>query len=155
MESSFYLKYNLDAMSRGILRELQDDARLSFSELGRRVGLSTPAVVERVRRLEEAGIIAGYPVRLDAKRLGYAVTAFVSLTTERAGHQKVRALAMALPEVMECHHMTGDASFLIKVRARSVEHLERVVERFSEVGRTSTAIALSTYLEGKPVLEEA
>lgn len=145
------MESHLDEMAWRVLAVLQADGRLSYSEIGRRVGLSPPAAAERVRRLEEAGAITGYGAGVDPARLGYAVTAFISLGTENARYQRVRRLAVELPEVVECHHVSGDPSFLIKVRAGSLEHLERVISRFAEVGRTSTAIALSTSLDGKPI----
>lgn len=145
------MESRIDEIAWRILAVLQADGRLSYSEIGRRVGLSPPAAAERVRRLEEAGAITGYGAGVEAARLGYAVTAFISLATVNARYQRVRRLAVDLPEVVECHHVSGDQSFLIKVRAGSLEHLERVIARFAEVGRTSTAIALSTSLGGKPI----
>ncbi len=145
------MESSLDELAWRVLAVLQADGRLSYSEIGRRVGLSPPAAAERVRRLEEAGAITGYGAGVDPARLGYAVTAFISLGTERARYQRVRRLAADLPGVVECHHVSGDQSFLIKVRAGSLGDLERVISRFAEVGRTSTAIALSTSLGGKPI----
>lgn len=142
---------NIDDVGWRVLRALQDDARLSFGQLGRRVGLSAPAAAERVRRLEASGAIRGYGAGVDAARLGYGVTAFIGLRTERRHRQKVRRLVAQLPEVIECHHLSGARSFLIKLRAGSLGHLERLIDRFAEIGPTDTSIVLSTYLDGKPV----
>lgn len=139
----------LDETGWRILDELQRDARLSYSEVGRRVGLSTPAVKERVRQLEEAGIITGYQAVVDPKKVGYPVGAFIRITIsgdERTA-QRLVATVTELPEVMECHRATGDHAFLLKVEASSVEHLERLIDRLTGFGMTSTSIILSSPLK--------
>jgi Lrp/AsnC family leucine-responsive transcriptional regulator len=145
----------LDAIGWKLLEELQHDARLSLSELGRRVGLSTPAVKERVARMEEEGIIAGYHAVLNPKLVGYPVSAFVRITVtgdERMAQRLAASLA-DIPEVMECHRCTGDHAFILKAEACSVEHLERLIDRLTVFGMTSTSIVLSSPLRRNVLLE--
>jgi Lrp/AsnC family leucine-responsive transcriptional regulator len=135
----------LDAVSWRILCELQDNARLSFSELGRRVGLTPPAVAERVRRLEDAGIITGYRLELNVERLGLPLVAFIRLATH--GSQTVVDISQGvadLPEVLECHHITGEDCYILKVAVASVRHLEALLERLLRFGNTTTSIVIST-----------
>lgn len=139
----------LDPVSRRILDELQKDARLSYRELARRVGLSTPATAERVRRLESAGVIQGYHARIDPRAAGLAVLAFIRIRiagTETVARRLVR-LCESLPEVLECHRCTGEESFLLKVRVASVAHLEKLIDRLTQYGMTSTALVLSSPVE--------
>lgn len=141
---------SLDQTAWRILRELQGDARLSFSELARRVGMSTPAVAERVRRLEEAGVITGYRAQLDRARLGRPLQAFLRLTTEATSNQRVVALCSSLDAVVECHHITGEDCFLIRLAVGSVGELEDVIARFRRFGAAHTALVLSSPVAGKP-----
>ncbi|MCB0193794.1 MAG: Lrp/AsnC family transcriptional regulator [Anaerolineae bacterium] len=134
----------LDHVGWQILRELQEDARLSFTELGRRVGLSLPAVAERVRRMEEAGIILGYRADVNTAKIGVSMVAFIRLTTSGSQYPKIIALAQDLPEVMECHHLTGTDSFIMKVIVSSIAHLETLITRLSTYGQTTTSIVLSS-----------
>ena len=134
----------LDEVGWRILGELQMDARLSFAELGRRVGLSLPAVAERVRRLEEAGIITGYHAALNTEKIGMPVMAFIRITTTGDKYPAIITFARDLPEVLECHHLTGTDSFIIKVVAGSISHLEQLIGRLSSYGQTATSIALSS-----------
>lgn len=143
----------LDPLSRKILAELQRNARLSFAEIGRRVGLSTPAAAERVRRLEESGVIAGYEARINPRALGLDVTAFVRVRVTGAETlaRRLTRLASELPEVLECHRCTGDESFILKVRVPSVGRLERLIDQFTPFGMTSTALVLSSPVERSSV----
>jgi len=138
-----------DPLSRRILAELQKDARLSCRELARRVGLSAPATAERVRRLESAGVIQGYHARVDPRAAGLAVLAFIRIRlagTEAAARRLVK-LCTSLPEVQECHRCTGEESFLLKVRVASVAHLEKLIDRLTQFGMTSTSLVLSSPVE--------
>ncbi len=130
-----------------ILRALQDDARISFAELGRKVGLSGPAITDRVRKMEEAGIIAGYHAQVNLGKIGFPVTAFVRMGVSRENFQRVIALARDIPEVRECHHSSGDDTFLLKVMATSEEHLERLIDPFRSLGEVHTAVIVSTPVE--------
>jgi Lrp/AsnC family leucine-responsive transcriptional regulator len=139
----------LDPISWKILAELQKDARLSYAEVGRRVGLSTPAAAERVRRLEAGGVIEGYEARINPTSIGLAVAAFIRirLSGSETLAKRLTALAHQMPEVLECHRCTGDESFILKVRVESVQHLEKLIDRFTPFGMTSTSLILSSPVE--------
>jgi Lrp/AsnC family leucine-responsive transcriptional regulator len=134
----------LDGIGRKILEALQNNARLPWRRLGLEVGLSAPAVAERVQKLEEAGIIRGYHTRIDPVVMGRAVAAFIQLTTDPRHYPAVKATAVDMPEVLTCHHVSGEASFIIEVRVGDVRELEAVVVRLSRFGQTRTAVVLST-----------
>ena len=134
----------LDAKGWRILQELQRNARLSYSELARRVGLSVPAATERVRKMEEAGIISGYRAQLDLARLGLTINAFVRMSVVGDVFTRVTAAVRGMPEVLECHRGTGADSFIMKVAVSSVEHLESLIDRLTPYGTTSTSIVLSS-----------
>ncbi len=139
-------RLRLDARDRAILDALQENARLSFAEIGRRLGMSAPAVAERVRRLEAEGVIRGYGVRLDLEALGFPVTALVSVAAKPERYPKVWAYAEATPEVRECYFVTGEASFVLRVVARSIDDLRRVIEDLGAFGSTRTSVALRSPL---------
>lgn len=143
MITSEYQKL-LDEIGWKLVLALQEDARLSFAELGRRVGLSLPAVAERVRRLEEAGLITGYHAKLDPHKIGASMTAFIRLRTSGDRYRQVQALAGGLPEILECHHLTGDDAFIMKVVVSSIAHLERLIGQLTPYGQTTTSIVLSS-----------
>src|SRR5690242_15330282 len=135
---------NLDLTSREILRQLQENARLSYHELGRRVGLSAPAVAERVRKLEEAGIITGYHARVDPVRIGFPILAFIHTTCIRNRCFYSHALHEEFPEVLEYHRVTGNNCGIFKVCVSSVQHLEELIDRLSAYELPSTSLILST-----------
>ena len=145
----------LDSIGWQLLRVLQDDARLSFNELGRRVGLSSPAVAERVRRMEDHGLITGYRAMLDPTKLGYPILAFVHLNITGGYHQRLATVAHTLSEIMECHHVTGQDSYLIKVIVSSMVHLEHVIAQLRHYGETTTSIVLSSPVKEKLIHGEA
>jgi Lrp/AsnC family leucine-responsive transcriptional regulator len=134
----------LDDFGWKILTQLQQDARVSFAELGRRVGLSTPAVLERVHRMEEAGIILGYHADVDHSKAGMLITAFIRISVVGEALQRVIRIAETLDEVLECHRVTGTDSFVMKVGVSSVEHLQELFEQFSPYTATTTSIVLSS-----------
>ncbi|WP_281692000.1 Lrp/AsnC family transcriptional regulator [Cloacibacillus porcorum] len=140
----------LDDIGRQILRILQEDGRISFNELGRRVGLSSPAVAERVRRMEEAGIILGYRAVVDQSRVGYPIMAYIRLSIPVSFLAQADELAKAIPEVLECHHLTGSDG-VIKVVVSSVGHLEEVISQMGSCGMTTTAIVLSSPVVSRPI----
>lgn len=137
----------MDDAGRAILRALQDDARISFAQLGRKVGLSAPAVADRVRKMEESGIIVGYQARVNSAKIGSPVTAFVWLRIARDDFQQAIALARDIPEVRECHRVTGEDTFILKVVASSEEHLEWSVNPFRQFGEVTVSLILSTPVE--------
>ena len=141
----------LDATGWEILRALQENARVSWSVLGRRVGLSAPAVAERVRRMEDAGLITGYRAQVDPARAGQPLSAFVQMrcTTGRCLLKTTRA--EDFPEVLEIHKLSGNACSMLRVRVASMRHLEGLFERLGEHGEMNTHVVLSTEFEGRPV----
>jgi Lrp/AsnC family leucine-responsive transcriptional regulator len=134
----------LDRTGLQILRALQENARLSFSELGRRVALSSPAVAERVRKMEETGIISGYHARVEPEKVGLPIMAFILLKTQAKRYPDIISLARRLPEILECHHVSGGESFAIKSVVSSIPHLEELIEKLSPFGETSTLVVLSS-----------
>ena len=133
----------LDATDLRLIKELRDDARVSLAELGRRVGLSAPAVGERLSRLERDGTV-GYRVDVDPRALGYAFAAVLRIRPAPRQIPKVADVARATPEVVECHRVTGEDCFYMKLHVRSVEHLEEVIDRFTPFGQTTTSIIQSS-----------
>ena len=146
----------LDEIGLSLLQALQQNARLSYTELGRQVGLSAPAVGERVRRLEEAGIISGYHASVDPAALGLTITAFIRLSTagERGDTARLNALLLDLPEVIECHGITGTDSYIFKVVVASVPHLGRLIAQLAPFGQLNTSIVLGTYVAGRALSPE-
>jgi Lrp/AsnC family transcriptional regulator, leucine-responsive regulatory protein len=130
----------IDGPNRQLLAELQSNARLSFAELGRRVGLSPPAVAERLGRLEETGVITGYRAEIDPRALGFTLGAIIRIRPAARELRKVAELAQRTPEVVECHRITGEDCFLIKAYVRDVEHLEEVIDQFVAYGQTTSSI---------------
>jgi Lrp/AsnC family leucine-responsive transcriptional regulator len=130
----------LDDTDRKIIGELTSDGRVSFAELGRRVNLSSPAVAERVQRLERAGVITGYRAELDPRLLGYPLTAIVRVKPAPGQLPRIPELAAEIPEVAECHRITGEDCFFIKVHLRSIDELGSVLDRFLAYGETTTSI---------------
>jgi Lrp/AsnC family leucine-responsive transcriptional regulator len=134
----------LDAPGLKILGELQRDARQTLSELSRKAGLSLPAVSERVRRMEEAGLILGYHAQVDLAALGYAITVFIRMRTVPERYGKFKAAVEATPEILECHHVSGEDSFILKAVVPSIPHLESLLGKLSVYGHTASSIVLST-----------
>lgn len=136
----------LDDVGWRLLMELQEDGRVPFAELGRRVGLSTPAVIERVRRLEEAGIITGYHAAVDPAKIGLGLLALVRVRATGHGEssQRLGRVLADCPEVIEAHHVTGDDCYVCKVHVSSVAHLERFIGEVVLHGSTTTSVVLSS-----------
>jgi Lrp/AsnC family transcriptional regulator, leucine-responsive regulatory protein len=140
-----------DVTNRRILEELQGDGRISLAELGRRVGLSPPAVAERVQRLERDGVITGYHATVNPRALGYALTSVIRIRPAPRQIPKVAELARATPEIVECHRITGEDCFFMKATVRDVEHLEELIDRFVLYGQTTTSIIQSSPVPGRGV----
>jgi len=137
-------KSSVDKIGMNILRELQKNARSTFSEIGRKVGLSSPAVAERVYKMEGAGIINGYHADINQNFLGQDIMAFITLTTQPEKYQKIYSFAEGQKEIIECHHISGDESLIIKVVSGSISQLNTLVEKLSKFGETKTSIVLSS-----------
>jgi Lrp/AsnC family transcriptional regulator, leucine-responsive regulatory protein len=134
----------LDATGRRLLAELQRDARISLAELGRRIGLSSPAVAERIKRLEGAGVIRGYHADIDPRALGYTLGVVIRIRPAPRQLADVAALARDSSEVVECHRVTGDDCYVMTAFVRDVEHLEQVIDRFAAYGQTTSSIMQSS-----------
>ena len=134
----------LDPVNRHLLAELLGDARLSLAELGRRVGLSAPAVAERLQRLQEGGVVRGYRADLDPRALGSPMGVVLRIRPEARHLRTVADCARGSPEVVECHRITGEDCYLMKLYVRDVEHLEEVIDRFTRYGQTTTSIIQSS-----------
>jgi Lrp/AsnC family transcriptional regulator, leucine-responsive regulatory protein len=134
----------LDNTNRKLLAELQDNARLSLAELGRRVGLSSPAVAERLQRLESQGCITGYRTEIDPRALGYSLSAVIRVRPASRQLPRVADIARACPEIVECHRITGEDCFFMKAHIRSIEHLEELIDHFTPYGQTTTSIIQSS-----------
>jgi len=145
----------LDSTSWQLLEALQEDARLSYTELGQRVGLSAPAVAERVRKMEDAGIIRGYHAEIDRAKLGYPITAIIRMSTsgERCVH--LGPSLQKIPEVLECSRVTGSDSFILTVMAASVEHLETLIDQLAIQGHLTTSMVLSTPVTRRTISDTA
>jgi Lrp/AsnC family leucine-responsive transcriptional regulator len=130
----------LDATDRRIIGELRSDGRVSLAELGRRVNLSSPAVAERVRRLEQVGVITGYRADLDPRMLGYQLTAIVRIKPAAGQLPRIPELATEIRQVGECHRITGEDCFYLKVYLRSIDELSSLLDRFLAFGETTTSI---------------
>ncbi len=141
----------LDTTDWQILAELQRDGRMSFAELARAVAMSPSAVAERVRRLEEAGVVAGYQAVVDADRVGLRIMAFVRLRYPTGNYRPFHALLDATPEIVEAHHVTGEDCFVLKVVARSMRHLEEVTGRIGGLGAVTTSVVYSSPLPRRAV----
>ena len=134
----------IDEIDKKIVKEFQTDARTSYAELGRRVGLTTPAVIERVRKLEDAQIITGYSAEIDTSKVGLPITAFVRMSITGVDYSHIIVVAHESNEVLECHRGTGGDSFIMKIAVASVEHLQDVIDRLTPYGITTTTIVLSS-----------
>ena len=141
----------LDRTDWLLLEELQRDGRASYADLARVVAMSPSAVAERVRRLEEAGVIAGYRAAVDPERVGLQVMAFVRLRYPTGNYRPFHALLETTPEIIEAHHVTGEDCFVLKVLTRSMRHLEEVTGRISGLGAVTTSVVYSSPLPSRGI----
>jgi Lrp/AsnC family transcriptional regulator, leucine-responsive regulatory protein len=139
----------LDGTNRRLLAELQADARLTLAELGRRVGLSSPAVAERLGRLERSGVVRGYRADIDPRALGLSLSAVVRIRPAPGQLGNVAELARRTPEVVECDRITGEDCYIVRAHVRDVGHLEEVIDRFAALGQTTTSIVQSSPVPGR------
>ncbi|WP_037577721.1 Lrp/AsnC family transcriptional regulator [Phaeacidiphilus oryzae] len=140
-----------DATDLRILDALQKHGRAGYTELARTVSMSASAVTERVRRLEESGIIAGYSAVVDPERLGLTVMAFARLRYPHGNYKPFHDLLDTTPEVIEAHHVTGEDCFILKIVARSMRHLEQVTGRIASLGAITTSVVYSSPLPRRPI----
>ena len=145
----------LDNTNWQILHYLQIDARLSYAEIGKRIGLTAPAVAERIRKLEAAGIITGYHAHVDPEALGLMMMGVVTVENTRSHSEKIMRLASELPEVLSCDTLTGSSSFMMRIVARTRTHLLDVLENFLAYGQTSTQVVLERPVVFKPLSKMA
>ncbi|HYW83780.1 MAG TPA: Lrp/AsnC family transcriptional regulator [Spirochaetia bacterium] len=141
----------MDAVNARLLSELQLDPRLAMAELGRRIGMSSPAVAERIRRLEELGVIRGYRLDLDPAALGLPVAAYVRIRPNPGQLSKITELARQIEEVVECHRVTGEDCFVLKVHMPSIDQLDRLLDLFLAHGSTTTSIIQSSPVPLRPL----
>jgi Lrp/AsnC family leucine-responsive transcriptional regulator len=144
----------LDRVDCAIVGALQRNGRDSFSEIGKSVGLSATSVAERVRRLEQAGVIEGYQVRLSAAKLGYPVTAFI-LARPKGPDARFIKIASERSEILACYRVTGEFSFIAQAIVRDVTHLEELLNHLEPASvHIVTLVVLSTSFEGVPLRVE-
>lgn len=141
----------LDQTDWRILAELQRDGRISFAELARTVAMSASAVTERVRRLEELGVISGYRAVVTPERVGLHIMAFVRLRYPTGNYRPFHEMVARTPEIMEAHHVTGEDCFVLKVLAASMRHLEEITGRISALGGVTTSVVYSSHLPARAV----
>lgn len=141
----------LDAKDCAIIAHLQANARVSFAELGRQVALSTPAVIERIQKLEEAGVILGYHAQINPAAVGLPVHAIVRITVDGGRIPAFADLARRTPEVLCCHRITGSESYLLEVSVRDTQHLEEVIDALMPYVATNTSLVLGTAFDWKPI----
>jgi len=134
----------VDKTNWKLLKALEENARLTYAELGKLVHLSAPAVAERVRKLEEAGVITGYRAQVNLEKIGIPITALVECQVYRTKEREFKALVMSLDEVLECYNVTGPYAFILRVGVRSMSKLDQLLERLIDLSDTNTMMIMST-----------
>jgi Lrp/AsnC family leucine-responsive transcriptional regulator len=147
------MTFHIDAVGWRLLHLLQENARLPFRQIGEAIGLTAPAVAERVRRLEDVGIVKGYHAEVDLAKAGLPILAFVHLTISGPQKLRFRKGVEGMLEVIECHCVTGNETFILKVAVTSVPHLEHVLMELTNYGEVRTSVVLSTQVSRR-VIEE-
>lgn len=146
---------NLDEVDWQILSILQVEARISFKELGQRIGLTGTAIAERVRKLEDEGIIEGYSIKLNREKVGLPVMAFFKLRVNAEHCRRLREMAVALPEITEAHRVVGNEYYILKVVLPSMQYLETMMEKFFQLGSVEVSIVLSTPVADKSIQKQS
>jgi len=149
------MDFQIDAVGWKLLRLLQENARLSFRQIGEAVGLTAPAVAERVRRMEDAGILKGYYAEVDLAKVGLPVLAFVHLTCNATQSRRIRSAVIDMPEVIECFCVTGSESYILKVAVASVPRLEMLLLDLTNFGEVRTSLVLSSQIARRVVDERS
>lgn len=139
----------LDSLNWKILIELQKNARISYTDLGKIIGLTAPAVAERIEKLEAAGIIKGYRAEVDIEKLGFPIRVIMNFTIDRGKEKAFTELLKSMPEVYECNRITGNYCMSIKMAVRHSSEIDDIVIRFRDYGTSATEIILSTPIENK------
>lgn len=147
------MTFEPDEMDRRIVVELQRSARCSWAELGRQVGLSAPAVRERVRRMEDEGVLVGYHAAVDLDRLGFPVRAIARIRYPSGDYTTFHRALTARPEVLECHHVTGEDCYVVTIAARSMGHLEKVTADLARFGSIATSVVYSSPILNRELTE--
>ena len=137
----------MDVYGRKLLQELQENARLSVAELGRRIGLSPTATAERLKQMEEVGILHGYTIEIDREALGLEVLAFIRMSCNGPQYHRLLEFVQTLEEVRECHHLTGGDDLLLKVTTTNMRDLEALIEALLPYGTPITSLVLSSPVE--------
>jgi Lrp/AsnC family leucine-responsive transcriptional regulator len=133
----------LDDVGWQLLCLLQEHARLSFKELGQRIGLASSSVAERIHRMEKAEILLGYHAEINLEKVGLPVMAFIRMSTPGQNSARIALLLVALPEILECYRLTGSEAFIMKVCVCSVKQLEVLIDQLSQYGQPTTSLVLS------------
>jgi len=141
----------VDVVNRRLLSELQANPRMTMSALARRVGMSSPAVTERVQRMERAGVIRGYRLDVDPAALGLPVTAWIRVRPGPGQLPRIAELARGLPQVSECHRISGEDCFLMKLHAATIESLTETLDRILVYGQTITSIVHTSPVPPRPL----
>jgi Lrp/AsnC family leucine-responsive transcriptional regulator len=134
----------LDRKNVELLRHLNDDPQIGVAELARRIGMSAPAVRERLQRLKESGVVRGYRLEIDPAALGYPVAVFIRVRPMPGQLAKIAALAKRLPEIVECHRITGEDCFIMRAHVPALDRLDGLLDRFLAHGQTTTSLIQST-----------
>lgn len=142
----------MDITDHKILEFLQKDGRISMKDLGKIVGLTSPAVSERVKRLEEAGVIEGYKAIVNPDALGRVIKAFIHISLPNNKYKIFIEEARQDPRIVECHHITGDDCSVLKVIVKDMYELENVIDSIKTIGSTKTSVILSTPIHAKSIL---
>ncbi|MCB0967999.1 MAG: Lrp/AsnC family transcriptional regulator [Ilumatobacter sp.] len=143
--------FHLDDINRDLLDLLQADGRLSYREIGERIGLSAPAVTERIRKLEEAGVITGYRATIDYEKIGFPILCIIRLNATNLDRSTIDDVMRAIPEIIEANRVTGSESHVIRARVRSTAHLEELLELVTGHGTTVTNIVTSSPVPRRPM----
>ena len=146
------LPFEPDKVDTAILKALQANGRQSIADLARHISMSHSAAAERVRRLEESGVISGYGAQVDPERLGFTIMAYLRLRYPSSSYDPLHKLLADQPEVVEAHHVTGDDCFIMKVVATDMKHLEQISGRIGTLGSVTTSVVYSSPLPPRPLL---
>jgi len=141
---------SLDEIDRSILAALEADARVRITALARQVGLSAPSVAERLRRMEDSGVVS-YHAEAEPRAIGYPICAIVRISPTSTGLHQIPQTARDTPEITECYRVTGEDCYIMKLYLRSMDDLEEILDRFTPYGRTTTSIVHSTPIARRPL----